>query len=144
MNGDLSGYLLRFPACPDELHKQSRRHEDDIRDPDRNVNIFLLQDGNGNAALGFRFEAHVDDHVGQYESGDGIPRPRLDPPGRYDEEDGALDAPRVASVGDYQHRGVHGIALHVDDVDDPHEFRGECVVPRRNTEVTRDPEQIED
>ena len=129
------------PRCPDILHQKPRYQDHQARDPGRTSS---RRPPDRYAALGFRLEIHIHDHVGHQEAGNAEPGPRLHPPSGYNEEEGALHSPLVAGVGNDDHGHVDGVALLVNGVDDPKRLGREGRTSRLYRIVVSSPKQVED
>lgn len=125
MSNDFVIAVFRSPGCPNILHNNPRGENERIRHVRRKVDraVDLIEvsasrrgmrfvDAYLDAALCLCFEVHIDSHVGQEHAGDAVPRPALNPPGCYDEEEGTFDAPASTSIRYNNHCPAnHGIRI---------------------------------
>lgn len=75
------------------------------------------------------FELHVDHGIGNEEAADGEPRPRIDPPGRGNKDQGSPEAPRYAGIRNDDHGRIDRVGLLEKRAHDPECLRWECPHP---------------
>ena len=142
MRAQLGARQLRARGRPDVLHGQAREQRGRGRHPDRQARTAAPHRGQRDASGETLAQIHVRRGIREQHARHAVPRPRLHPPGREDEGERHLGAPRRARVGRGHHDDEDGEGLLVDDGQDPQRLRGEGQRAGLRGDERRRPEEV--